>query len=116
MRYVFGPTTDVVNVGPPSPPPKADPTPEYLGQVDGVASFRIPPYDLDGYNRLDEIRVYLIPSGSPGFADAAELVASALPFAVANVAEQRAGASVAIPLPDVPPGVYVGQTVYGYES
>lgn len=113
MRYVLGPTfpSEVA-----SPPVKSDPTPDLLGVENGQARYRVPAYSLSDSNRLDEIRVYLIPDGISAFSDAAELVASAHPFSPVDVSTLQVGGTVAIPLPEVGPGAYLGQTVYGYQD
>lgn len=116
MRYVFGPQFQAPTLPQPLLPSKADPIPEFLGVEGTAARYRIPPYDTADHNVLAEIRVYLIASGSEPFGDAPSLVASPLPFGLAKVADDRAGALAVIPLPDVPPGEYFGQTVYGYED
>lgn len=113
MRYVLGPTfpSEVA-----FPPVKSDPAPDFLGVEGGQARYRVPAYSLDDSNRLDEIRVYLVPDGSPAFASADELVASSHPFSPVDVSTLQVGGTVAIPLPEVGPGAYLGQTVYGYQD
>lgn len=113
MRYVFGPSFDSTI---PAPSAKADPTPEFLGVEGNEARYRVLPYSLEDSHRLAEIRVFLLPSGSPNFASAADLVASGLPSSSADVGSFQEGITVAIPLPTVDPGSYLGQTVYGYED
>lgn len=113
MRFVLGPTFDsLVEI----PGGKLDPTPDFLGVEGSEARYRVNPYSLDESNRLDEIRVYLIPSGTDGFASADDLVASPHPFAAVDVSSFQSGVTVGVPLPSVDPGSYLGQTVYGYQS
>lgn len=116
MRYVFGPAFDAPVLDQPALPSKVDPLPEFLGLEGSTARYRVPPYSVDDHNVLAEIRVYLIVSGSEPFADAPSLVASDRPFSVADVSGSQDGVLASIPLPDVPPGQYFGQTVYGYQD
>jgi hypothetical protein len=118
MRWVFGPSFVVSGSAMQTAPPKLDPLPHFIGAdaAAGEAKFHVDPYSLDTHNRLDEIRVYLIPSGAsiPPFASL--LIESAYPSATAVVAEFSVGFDVNLKLPGVPSGSYVGQVVYGYDA
>lgn len=63
-----------------------------------------------------EARVYLAPEGAiiPGTPD--EWIGCPHPVAVAPLALTAAGGSVTTPLPAVPPGVYLGQVLLGFEA
>lgn len=122
MRYVIGPGFGY-QVGPatpaaPSAPAKTDPAVSVLGldQAAQTVSLQIPAYDPATANTIGEVRAYLVPSGQPAPADGPGYVASVFPFTAGDVSAVQAGAEVALKLPSVPPGPYVGAVVIGYLS
>lgn len=130
MRYVLGPgfeaTAPDVPAFPPAPQPgtapaapvKADVT-VVLASVDEkawTATVQIPAYDLAAFNRLMEVRVYLLPSGAARPINADGFVSSSYPVETADVSTVQEGADAAIPLPAVVPGKHLGQIVLGFEQ
>lgn len=120
MRFVLGPAFDFTMATPEPPAPagpvKPDPKIDFLGASDGVALFHVEPYDPEASARLVEISVYLLESGVEITPLAEWFVGSSFPKGTAVVNGSSGGFDVSIPLPDVPPGAYLGQVVYGFDD
>lgn len=127
LRYTLGPGFEATATAP-APAPQGGPAPAVptkadvavtLAAVDEkawTATVQIPAYDLAAFNKLMEIRVYLLPSGAARPINADGYVSSSYPVEVADVSTVQGGADAAIPLPAVAPSKHLGQIVLGFES
>jgi hypothetical protein len=117
MRYVLGPGFDFSSMAPvPVDLPKQDAKVDFLGLEAKSVRFSVPTYDPAVTSRLLEISVYLVPSGTEINPVPEFFVGSTFAVSTAPVGTANGGFDVNMPLPEVLPGPYFGQVVYGYED
>src|SRR5690348_13763430 len=99
MRYVLGPTFEatapVAPAAAPAPqggtapaaPAKADVQVALIGvdETAWTATVQIPAYDLAAFNKLCEVKLYLLPSGAARPVDANGFIQSSYPVETADV-------------------------------
>ncbi len=80
--------------------------------------FSVPPHDASCANRLARIHVIMAPKGSgPAEGETPEdFLAKGHPGGNVEVGDVAAGAEIAVPVPNLPPANYEGQTVLEYED
>lgn len=87
-----------------------------VDEDNGKVGISIPPYELAKYNRLVQVRAYLVPLKDSPPADAPGFFASSYQYAEGDVGQIQVGVKANLNLPDVPEDDYVGQLVLGFES
>jgi hypothetical protein len=122
MRYVLGPSMASVGLTAVPPEPAPAPPPAVLhdvevtiGQADdhGVVLV-VPAFDPTTHQAAAEYKVFLAPEGSAFPADVHGWLGSPFPVSTLEHTPNPAGESVTVPMPTVPPGAYLLQTVLGF--
>ncbi|WP_422923721.1 hypothetical protein [Singulisphaera sp. PoT] len=100
-----------------APAEKLDIDVEAVGISGSVLSVHIPPYDLEGYHKLAELRAYLYPETDAPPTDADGFINSELPVSAVDVSAIQCGGTVPIVLPTVDGNrPYNGQIILGFED
>lgn len=76
----------------------------------------VPAYSLIDHNLLAETRAYLVQEGHGLPSSAADWVATSYPYVSVDLSTTLEGATIVVPLSEVPEGKYFGQLVKFYDD
>lgn len=99
---------------------KVDPIPELSG-VDTEAEplavrFNLPAYDLATSNKLVTITVVVVPKGHGEPSDVEGWLGSSYPKGSLDVSANQSGGAIAVEVPGLPDGEFVGQVLFTFDE
>lgn len=109
----FSHTPEVVPVPESAPSGKLDIDVEFVGIVGDVATFNVPAYDPETYNRLDRLTVYLVPGTDHVPTTVEEFEGSSYPFVSVDTSGVN-GTTVDVTLPAVE-GPHNGRAILDFD-